>query len=159
MPDVQPRFIRMGKAPAYLGMCRRVFNQDARPFLREITIGKQGIAFDRVELDRFADEYAERMAIDKAAPAGNDSPRSERRHSNGASSLWGKKQSPASRSKTASGTSTKSSAGLAEFEAALAQARAQTRSNSSSRASPKPRRPKPRNATAATPSAKPRPVI
>lgn len=72
MPDVQPRFIRMGKAPAYLGMCRRVFNQDARPFLREITIGKQGIAFDRVELDRFADEYAERMAIDKAAPAGSD---------------------------------------------------------------------------------------
>ncbi|MGN6659630.1 MAG: hypothetical protein ACTHKN_11625, partial [Achromobacter mucicolens] len=132
MSEIPPRFIRVGKAPAYLGMCRRVFDEAARPFLREISIGKQGIAFDRKELDRFADEYAERMAIDKDAPAGNDSHRSERLRSNGASSLWGKKQSPGSRSKTASGTSTRSSAAVDEFEAALAQAFARTPSNSSS---------------------------
>lgn len=139
MPDFPPRFIRVGKAPAYLGMCRRVFDAEARPFLREISIGKQGIAFDRKDLDRFADEYAERMEIDKAAPAGNDRNRSERQRSKGVPSPWGKKQLPGSRSRTASGTSTRSSGGLAEFEAALEQACAQKRSKSSSRASSKPR--------------------
>ncbi|MEN5066705.1 hypothetical protein [Achromobacter aegrifaciens] len=139
MSDIPPRFIRVGKAPAYLAMCRRVFDKEIRPLLREISIGKQGIAFDRKELDQVADEYADRMAIDKAAPAGNDAQRSERRHSQGASNLWGKKQSQDSRSRTASGTLTRSSGGLAEFEAALEQACAQKRSNSSSRASSKPR--------------------
>lgn len=62
-----PRFIRMSQAPAYLGMCRRVFNQEARPHLTEVRIGKQGIAFDREELDRFAEQYKETHAIRKPA--------------------------------------------------------------------------------------------
>ncbi|MNL22531.1 hypothetical protein D3C87_1438820 [compost metagenome] len=134
MSDIPPRFIRVGKAPAYLGMCRRVFDKDARPFLQEISIGKQGIAFDRHELDRFADMYAARKAIDKAAPAGNDQPRSERRHSKGVTQLWGKRESPASRSGMASGTSTSRSKALEEFAKALASATAKKPRNISSSA-------------------------
>ncbi|WP_278484079.1 hypothetical protein [Achromobacter insolitus] len=158
MSDIPPRFIRVGKAPAYLAMCRRVFDKEIRPLLREISIGKQGIAFDRKELDQVADEYAERMAIDKAAPAGNDAQRSERRHSQGASNLWGKKQSPGSRSKKGSGTSTRSSTGMAEFEAALAQVYAQKQSNSSLRASSKPKPPKPSSRISERPSETQRPA-
>lgn len=55
--EVTPRFIRMGQAPAYLGMSRAIFNQEVRPHVREVRIGKQGIAFDRNDLDRWADAY------------------------------------------------------------------------------------------------------
>jgi hypothetical protein len=40
-----PRFIRYRDAPAYLSM-------DRNRFLTVIPIGKQGIAFDRLDLDR-----------------------------------------------------------------------------------------------------------
>jgi len=33
------------------------FNAEVRPFLTEIPIGKQGIAFDRLDLDAWVDEY------------------------------------------------------------------------------------------------------
>lgn len=56
----EPRWIRMKAAPGYLGMSRRVFNQAIRPHLIEIPIGKQGVAFDRLDLDRVADEYKSR---------------------------------------------------------------------------------------------------
>ena len=54
------RYIRHCNAPAYLGMCKEVFERDARPYLIEIPIGRKGIAFDRVDLDAFADEYKRR---------------------------------------------------------------------------------------------------
>jgi hypothetical protein len=44
-----PRIIRFRDAPFYLGMDRRRFNAEVRPYLTEIPIGKQGVAFDRVE--------------------------------------------------------------------------------------------------------------
>mgnify|MGYP003625239727 FL=1 len=52
-----PRIIRFKQAPSYLGMDRNRFNAEVRPFVTEIPIGTQGIAFDRLELDRWADHY------------------------------------------------------------------------------------------------------
>ena len=119
------RLIRMGKAPAYLGMCRAVFNKTVRPFLTELPIGKQGIAFDREQLDEWATWFRqsqEAQQIDKRGSAGNDSSRSERRHSLGATKLWGKKQSQAFSSGKASGTSISRSATLDAFAKALERA-------------------------------------
>jgi len=55
-----PRLIRLGKAPAYLGMDRNRFNHEVRPYLTEIPIGSQGVAFDRLDLDAWADDYKRR---------------------------------------------------------------------------------------------------
>ena len=54
---ILPRFIRLKDAPLYLGFDRNRFNADVRPYLPEIRIGVQGIAFDRLDLDAFADHY------------------------------------------------------------------------------------------------------
>jgi hypothetical protein len=42
-----PRLIRLRDAPFYQGMDRNRFNAEVRPFLTEIPIGDQGVAFDR----------------------------------------------------------------------------------------------------------------
>jgi hypothetical protein len=52
-----PRLLRLRIAPAYLGVNKNVFNKLVRPCVRVITIGKRGIAFDRLELDAWAEEY------------------------------------------------------------------------------------------------------
>jgi hypothetical protein len=52
-----PRLLRFRDAPAYLGMDRNRFNAEVRPFLTNIPIGRQGIAFDRLELDAWVDDY------------------------------------------------------------------------------------------------------
>lgn len=54
---IVPRLIRHRDAPNYLGMDRNRFNREVRPFLTEIPIGKQGRAFDRLELDAWANDY------------------------------------------------------------------------------------------------------
>jgi hypothetical protein len=59
-PTFMPRFIRMRHAPQYVGMDRNRFNRDVRPYVPNIRIGTQGIAFDRVDLDDWADEYKNR---------------------------------------------------------------------------------------------------
>ena len=61
--ETAPRFIRAMHAPAYLGMCREEFKNTVRPHIREFPIGKQGVAFDRHELDQWADAYIEAMAM------------------------------------------------------------------------------------------------
>ena len=55
-----PRIIRMRDAPRYLGMHRDLFNQLVRPFVTEIRLGKQGIGFDRIELDNWFEHYKAR---------------------------------------------------------------------------------------------------
>ena len=55
-----PRLIRLRDIPRYLGMDRHRFNQEVRPFLIEIPIGIQEIAFDRLDLDKWVDYYKER---------------------------------------------------------------------------------------------------
>ncbi|WP_256591144.1 MULTISPECIES: hypothetical protein [unclassified Pseudomonas] len=106
---VPPRFIRAMDAPGYLGMCRDVFNKTVRPNVREFPIGKQGVGFDRIELDQWADAYIEAMAIEKAANQDNNRPRSERQGKKQGELPWPKKQSQASsKCRTASGRLTKS---------------------------------------------------
>ncbi|CAN5307985.1 hypothetical protein BH10PSE19_BH10PSE19_10750 [soil metagenome] len=45
---MQPRLIRLRDATKYLGMDIHHSNSEVRPFLTEIPICKQGIAFDRL---------------------------------------------------------------------------------------------------------------
>lgn len=58
--DITPRFIRFRDAPAYLGMDRNRFNKEVRHLLTEIPIGEHGVAFDRLDLDKWADNYKQR---------------------------------------------------------------------------------------------------
>lgn len=80
---IQPRLLRMRDAPEYLGMSERAFNQIVRPNVREVVIGVQGIAFDREELDQWADTYMENNAVVKPEranrPAGAVEPVPKRR--------------------------------------------------------------------------------
>ncbi len=87
-----PRLVRFRDAPAYLGMDRNRFNCEVRPFLTNIPIGQQGIAFDRLELDAWVEDYISRI--------GRPAKRSE---------LWDAKNHRASRKEAASGGSTRES--------------------------------------------------
>ena len=57
---ITPRLLRVRDAPAYAGMDRNKFNTELRPHLTEVPLGKQAIAFDRIELDAPIDDYIER---------------------------------------------------------------------------------------------------
>jgi hypothetical protein len=103
-----PRLIRMRDAPRYLGMDRMLFNQLVRPHVSELPIGRQGKAFDRLDLDRWADEYKSRC--------GRPAPPSIRRY------LWDGSEHQASSSETGSGTSTSRSSGTDAFAKAVALA-------------------------------------
>jgi len=59
-PQLLPRLIRLRDAPFYLGMDRNRFNAEVRPTMQEIPIGEQGIAFDRLDLDGWVDQYKRR---------------------------------------------------------------------------------------------------
>jgi len=52
-----PRMIRLRDTPFYLGMDRNRFNDEVRPYLTTIPIGRQGVAFDRLELDAWVADY------------------------------------------------------------------------------------------------------
>jgi len=54
---VPPRLLRLRDAPRYLGMDKNRFNREVRPRVTVIPIGSQGVAFDRLELDSWVDEY------------------------------------------------------------------------------------------------------
>jgi hypothetical protein len=54
---LMPRLVRLKDAPSYLGMDRHRFNEEVRPTMTEIPIGSQGIAFDRLDLDAWVDDY------------------------------------------------------------------------------------------------------
>jgi hypothetical protein len=58
--SIAPRLIRLRDAPFYLGMDRNRFNAEVRPYLVEIRIGQQGVAFDRLDLDAWVDQYKSR---------------------------------------------------------------------------------------------------
>ena len=59
MLSYPPKLIRLRDAGPYLGMDKNRFNTEVRPHLIIMPIGIQGIAFDRVELDQWADKYKE----------------------------------------------------------------------------------------------------
>jgi hypothetical protein len=54
---VVPRVLRLKEAPGYLGMDKNRFNTEVRPYITEIPVGKQGIGFDRLDLDDWLEEY------------------------------------------------------------------------------------------------------
>ena len=57
---LQPRLVRFRDAPYYVGMDRNRFNREVRPFITTIPIGRQGLAFDRLELDAWVEDYKSR---------------------------------------------------------------------------------------------------
>jgi len=110
-----PRLIRFRDAPAYLGMDRNRFNAEVRPHVTEIRIGTQGVAFDRLELDAWADEYI----------ASNGRPGRSK-----GDTTWDVNAAPDSTFVEGSGTSTNSFE-VAEFAKALEKANSRKRKNTS----------------------------
>ena len=119
---VEPRIIRLRDAATFLGMDRNRFNVEVRPFLMEIPIGKQGIAFDRLELEAWIDEYISRNGR-PGLPKGDR--------------IWDAKERQGSSKDRDSGTSTSASAGGA-FAKALEQLTKKKQSCSSPGKSTKP---------------------
>lgn len=111
-PILLPRVIRFRDAPFYLGMDRNRFNAEVRPHLTEIPIGRQGIGFDRLELDAWFDEYTARNG----------------RPARKGTTEWDANKRPASSKGAGFGTSTKGSRG-GEFAKALDQLASRKRSN------------------------------
>jgi len=93
---IAPRLLRMRDAPAYLGMDKNRFNSEVRPFLTEIPLGKQAIAFDRLEIDAWVDHYIDCYGR-PGQPIGG--------------MTWDKEKHRALSKERASGTSTNASAG------------------------------------------------
>ena len=115
-PGPASRLIRFREAPRYLGMDRNRFNAEVRPYLTEIPIGRQGVAFDRLDLDAWAGEYKSR----------NGRPGKQK----GAKRLWDATRHAVSSTAKVSGTSTKLSE-EEEFAKALARANSRKRKSSS----------------------------
>jgi hypothetical protein len=109
---LQPRIVRFRDAPFYLGMDRNRFNAEVRPYLTEVPIGKQGVGFDRLELDAWLDEYIAR----NGRPAQKGVQR------------WDANEFPASSGEVGYGISTNVSSG-GEFARALEQLASRKRSN------------------------------
>jgi hypothetical protein len=99
-PPITPRLLRFRDAPRYLGMDRNRF--------------KQGIAFDRLELDAWVDQYIYRNGC-LAEPCGEIS--------------WQERRHRASSDEAESGILTKGSADDA-FRAALVRATSKKRKRS-----------------------------
>ncbi len=110
-----PRLIRLRDAPFYLGMDRNRFNAEVRRHITNIPIGRQGIAFDRLELDAWVEDYVSR----NGRPGRTKGVRP-----------WDAEDRPASSRGGAYGTSTSGSKG-GEFAKALAQISSQKRSDTS----------------------------
>jgi hypothetical protein len=92
-------------------MDRNRFNTKVRPYLTEIPIGRQGIAFDRLELDAWVDQYKSR----------NGRPAAERRKP------WDNEDRQALLSRVKPGTSISESADMDAFAKAVEQAISPTR--------------------------------
>src|SRR5208283_1614298 len=107
-----PRLVRLRDAPNYLGMDPNRFNAEVRPHLVEIPIGKQGIAFDRIDLDAWVDQYKTRNGRPGKAMGGKPK--------------WDKKFRQGSGNEVKPGTSGKQSE-ITEFEKALERASSRKR--------------------------------
>ena len=105
-----PRIIRFRDAFTCLGMDRNRFNAEVRPYLTEVPIGKQGIGFDRLELDAWFEDYKSRNG----------------RPARKGLITWDANNIPASSSEPGSGMSTNASAG-GEFAKALEQVKSKRR--------------------------------
>lgn len=88
---MQSRLIRWRDTPNYLGMDKNRFNREVKPLLSIIRIGKRGIAFDRLDLDAWVEQYKQ----------GNDRPANKR-----SKRVWGEKERRGYLTAKVSGTST-----------------------------------------------------
>lgn len=105
--QILPRLIRLRDAAHYLGMDPNRFNAEVRSYIIEIPIGKQGIAFDRLDLDAWVDQYKE----------SNGRPGKQK----GENKPWDERKFQVSTKGTGSGTLTKKSE-KEEFAKALERA-------------------------------------
>ena len=105
---ILPRLIRLRDAAFYVGMDKNRFNQEVRPYLTSLPIGNQGVAFDRIDLDNWVDDYKSRNGRPSTLSGDN---------------IWDAKERPGSASvvTTVSGTS-KNRSSESAFVKALAQA-------------------------------------
>ena len=87
-------------------MDRNRFNDEVRPFVTEVRIGRQGVAFDRLDLDAWFEEY-------KSCNGRPGQPKGEL--------TWGVKERQGSLKGPVSGISTSKSGG-ADFAKALDRA-------------------------------------
>jgi hypothetical protein len=110
--NLQPRQIRLRDAPAYLGMDKNRFNAEVRPYLTEIPVGKQGVGFDRLDLDAWFEDYKDRNGRPGKAMGGKP--------------LWDKKFRQGSGNVVKPGISGKQSE-IIEFGKALERATSQKR--------------------------------
>lgn len=113
-PEILPRLLRFRDAPRYLGMDRNRFNAEVRPYVTEVRVGKQGVGFDRLELDAWFEDYKSRNG--RPARKGE--------------TTWDAREYQASSCDQASGTSTSASAG-GEFVEALKQLTSRKQSDTS----------------------------
>jgi hypothetical protein len=58
--NFSPRVIRHKDAPTYLGVNINYFDRNIRPDLPEIQFGPQMIGYDKIDLDRWLDDYKAR---------------------------------------------------------------------------------------------------
>lgn len=115
-----PRFIRHRDAHDYLGMDKNRFAQEVRPYLIEIPIGKQGLAYDRLDLDVWADNY-KRCNGRPAKLKGENQ--------------WGENAHQGSTNATTSGISINKSEGSVEYARARDLIRSQQQKNTSAASS------------------------
>jgi len=59
--NIAPRLIRMRDAPAYLGMDKNRFNSVVRPFLTDIPLGKQAIAFSNSNCNQSVKDAGQKL--------------------------------------------------------------------------------------------------
>jgi hypothetical protein len=111
-PRITPRVIRLRDAPGYVGMDPNRFNAEVRPYLTEIPIGKQGIGFDRLDLDTWVEQYKDRNGRPGKAMKGGE--------------IWGKRSHQDSSKGVTSGISRKQLQ-VKEFEKALERASSRKR--------------------------------
>jgi hypothetical protein len=109
---MQPSLVRFRDAPYYVGMDRNRFNREVRPFITSIPIGRQGLAFDRLELDAWVEDHKSR----------NGRPAAQRRKP------WDVEKRQDSSNEVRSGISTKESE-VSAFAKALARAASKKRRN------------------------------
>ena len=110
---ITPRLIRLRDAPFYIGMDRNRFNAEVRPYLVEIQVGKQGIAFDRLDLDVWVDQYKSRNGRPARQPKGENA--------------WGENECQDSENVTESGTSMERSSADGQFIKLLEKATSKRR--------------------------------
>ncbi len=100
-----PRVIRASDAPRYLGLDKNKFNKIVRPYITAVPLGPHSVGYDRLDLDRWWEEYKSRHGRPGAEQIGGNQ-------------QWDEELPRVSRPAKVSGTSTRSSK-VSEFAKAL----------------------------------------